>query len=166
METESLLPQKKFINRKSYFLYWFSKFFFVPTLCMFLMYKKKSLQDLKMLMFFIFFFNISDPILIFHRNIIQKPAKVARLILIIHKTCLSDEISEKTTFQMLAALIHKGDLGERWRTLKYESRFTLALNAAKSIDYIEKFSKRKLRRIKFPIKNSVEAYLYLHQEWR
>ncbi len=39
--------------------------------------------------------------------------------------------------------------------------FTLGLNAAKIIDYIEECLKEKLRRIKFPAKNSVEAYLYL-----
>ncbi len=42
---------------------------------------------------------------------------------------------------------------------------TLGLNAAKIIDYIEKCFKRKLRRIKFPTKNSVDADLYLPQEW-
>ncbi len=41
----------------------------------------------------------------------------------------------------------------------------LGLNAAKIIDYIEKCFKRKLRRIKFPAKNSVEADLSLSQEW-
>ncbi len=66
---------------------------------------------------------------------------------------------------MLAALNHKFDLGECWHSLKWESRFTLELNTAKSIDYIEKCFVRKLRRIKFPMKNWVEAYLYLSQEW-
>ncbi len=42
---------------------------------------------------------------------------------------------------------------------------TLGLNATKIIDYIEKCFKRKLRRIKFPAKKSVEADLYLPQEW-
>ncbi len=41
----------------------------------------------------------------------------------------------------------------------------LGLNAAKNTDYMEKCLKQKLHRIKFPTKNSVEAYLYLHQEW-
>ncbi len=41
----------------------------------------------------------------------------------------------------------------------------LALKAAKIIDYIEKCFKQKLRRIKFSAKNSVEADLYLPQEW-
>ncbi len=43
---------------------------------------------------------------------------------------------------------------------------TLGLDAAKIIDYIEKYFKRKLCRIKFPAKNSAEADLYLPQEWR
>ncbi len=38
-------------------------------------------------------------------------------------------------------------------------------NAAKNIDYIEKYFKQKLRKIKFLTKNSVEAYLYLTLEW-
>ncbi len=42
---------------------------------------------------------------------------------------------------------------------------TLGLNAANIIDYIEKCFKRRLRRIKFPAKNSVEADFYIHQEW-
>ncbi len=42
---------------------------------------------------------------------------------------------------------------------------TLGLNAAKIIDYIEKCFKWKLCGIKFPAKNSVEAGLYLPQEW-
>ncbi len=50
-------------------------------------------------------------------------------------------------------------------TLEWESRFTLGLNVAKNIDYIEKRFKRKLRKIKFPTKNLVEAYLYLPLEW-
>ncbi len=50
--------------------------------------------------------------------------------------------------------------GQEW-----ENRSTLALNTAKNIDYIEKCFKRKLSIIKFPAKNSVDAYLYLSQEW-
>ncbi len=42
---------------------------------------------------------------------------------------------------------------------------TLGLNAAKIIDYIEKWFNQKLRKIKFPAKNSVPADLYLPQEW-
>ncbi len=42
---------------------------------------------------------------------------------------------------------------------------TLGLNAAKIIDYIEKCFKRKLHIIRFPAKNSLEADLYLPQEW-
>ncbi len=38
---------------------------------------------------------------------------------------------------------------------------TLVLNAAKIIDYIKKCWKQKLRKIKFPAKNSAEADLYL-----
>ncbi len=49
--------------------------------------------------------------------------------------------------------------GQEW-----ESRFTLALNTAKNIDYIEKCFKQKLNKIKFPAKNSLDAYLYLSQE--
>ncbi len=48
---------------------------------------------------------------------------------------------------------------------KWESRFTVVMNAAKNKDYIKQFFKQKLLRIKFPIKNSMDAYLYLLQEW-
>ncbi len=48
---------------------------------------------------------------------------------------------------------------------KWESRFTLALNAAKNIDYTEKCFKQKLSTIKFAANNSVYTYLYLSQEW-
>ncbi len=41
--------------------------------------------------------------------------------------------------------------------LEWESIFTLELNAAKSTNYIEQCFKQKLRRIKFPTKNSGEA---------
>ncbi len=44
------------------------------------------------------------------------------------------------------------------------SRLTLGLNAAKNIDYIKKCFKQKLFRIKFPKRNSVDAYLYLFQD--
>ncbi len=36
---------------------------------------------------------------------------------------------------------------------------------AKNIDYIEKYFKRKLGRIKFPTKALVETYLYPPQKW-
>ncbi len=36
--------------------------------------------------------------------------------------------------------------------------FTLGLNTAKITDYIEKFLKQKLRKIKFPEKNLLDAY--------
>ncbi len=52
-----------------------------------------------------------------------------------------------------------------YNTLEWESRLILRLNAAKNIDYIEKWFKQKLRKIKFPTKNSVEAYAYLPMEW-
>ncbi len=35
------------------------------------------------------------------------------------------------------------------------------LNTAKNIDYIEKYFKQKLHRIKFSTKNSVDAYLFV-----
>ncbi len=43
---------------------------------------------------------------------------------------------------------------------------SLGLNAAKITDYIKKCFKRKLSRIKFHTRQSVNAYPYLHQEWR
>ncbi len=52
-----------------------------------------------------------------------------------------------------------------YNTLEWESRFTLGPKAAKNIDYIEKWFKWKLRKIKFPSENLVEAYVYLLQEW-
>ncbi len=42
-----------------------------------------------------------------------------------------------------------------------ESRFTLGLNAAKSTNCSEKCFKQKLYKIKFPMKNSVDAYACL-----
>ncbi len=51
-----------------------------------------------------------------------------------------------------------------YNTLEWESRFTLRLNTAENIDYIEKWFKRKLSIIKFPTKNSVETYSNLPQE--
>ncbi len=48
-----------------------------------------------------------------------------------------------------------------YNVLKWESRFTLKLKAAINTDYIKEFFKRKLLRIKFPAKNSVDAYYYL-----
>ncbi len=47
---------------------------------------------------------------------------------------------------------------------EWESRFTLGLNVAKNVGYIEKWLKRNLCKIKFPTKNSVEVNLYLPQE--
>ncbi len=44
-------------------------------------------------------------------------------------------------------------------------KLTLGLNAAKNIDYIEKCFKQKLRRIKFPIRDSEDVCFYLSQEW-
>ncbi len=44
-------------------------------------------------------------------------------------------------------------------------KFTLELNTAKNIDYIEKCFKQKLHGIKFLTKNSVNTYLYLPLEW-
>ncbi len=49
--------------------------------------------------------------------------------------------------------------------LEWESTFTLGLNAAKSTNYIEKWFKLRLFKIKFSTKNSVETYLYLFQSW-
>ncbi len=44
-------------------------------------------------------------------------------------------------------------------------KFTLEPNAVKNIDYIEKYFKQKLYKIKFVAKNSLSAYLYLPPEW-
>ncbi len=46
-----------------------------------------------------------------------------------------------------------------YNALEWESMFTLVPKTEKNIDYIKKFFKRKLRRIKFPMKNSLEPYL-------
>ncbi len=43
--------------------------------------------------------------------------------------------------------------------------FTLELNMAKNIDYIEKCSKQKLHTIKFPTKKLMDAYFYVPLEW-
>ncbi len=55
------------------------------------------------------------------------------------------------------------DLQYRWDCNISVVFSTLGLNAAKIIDYIEKYFKRKLRRIKFPAKNSVKADFYFHK---
>ncbi len=44
-------------------------------------------------------------------------------------------------------------------------KFTLELNAAKNISYIEKCFKQNLHGIKFSTKNSAYAYLYLPLGW-
>ncbi len=44
-------------------------------------------------------------------------------------------------------------------------KFTFGLNAAKTTIYVENCLKHKLRRIKFPEKISLDAYLYQRQEW-
>ncbi len=43
-------------------------------------------------------------------------------------------------------------------------KFTLKLSAAENIDFIEKYFQPKLRKIKFPTKNSMEAYIFLPVE--
>ncbi len=52
----------------------------------------------------------------------------------------------------------------RYNAQEWEYILTLGLNTAKDIDYIEKWFKQKLHRIKFPKENPVEAYLYVPQE--
>ncbi len=51
-----------------------------------------------------------------------------------------------------------------YNVLEWESRFTLGRDATKNTDYIKKFLKQKLFRIKFTTKNSEDAYLYFSQE--
>ncbi len=51
-----------------------------------------------------------------------------------------------------------------YNILKWESRLTFGLNAAKHSDYIKKCFEQKLFRIKVPIKDSLDAYLYLPQK--
>ncbi len=46
-----------------------------------------------------------------------------------------------------------------------DSKFILRLNVAEHTDYIEKYFKLKLHLIKFPTKNTMDAYLYLLLEW-
>ncbi len=53
-------------------------------------------------------------------------------------------------------------LGEKIRIFKI---FWGNLISAKSSYYIEKCSEQKLSKIKFPIKNSLDAYLYLTRKW-
>ncbi len=48
---------------------------------------------------------------------------------------------------------------EIYNVLKWESRFTLVLIAAKNIDYIKKLYDKKLLRITILTKNSLNAYL-------
>ncbi len=43
--------------------------------------------------------------------------------------------------------------------------FFLGLNTVKNTVYIEKCFKQKLHEIKFPQKNTVNAYLYLLKKW-
>ncbi len=49
--------------------------------------------------------------------------------------------------------------------LKRDTRFNLGLKTVKNADYIEKYFKEKLFGIKFPTKNSVDAYIYVTREW-
>ncbi len=49
--------------------------------------------------------------------------------------------------------------------LEWESRFTLGPRVATDTDYIKKCFQQKFFGIKFPRKNSVDAYLYLPQKW-
>ncbi len=44
-----------------------------------------------------------------------------------------------------------------YNEMKWESRFTLGLNAAKNTDYIKKHFKEKLLKMKFPTKNHEDA---------
>ncbi len=43
---------------------------------------------------------------------------------------------------------------------EWKSRFTFGLNAARNTDYIEKYAKQKLCKIKFPAKNSLGVCFY------
>ncbi len=52
-----------------------------------------------------------------------------------------------------------------YNVLEWESRFTFGMDAAENTNYIKKFFKLKLFKIKFSIKNSLNACLYLTQEW-
>ncbi len=74
---------------------------------------------------------------------------------------LSKSVSLSTTGVELGGIKDMSCL-KYYNTLR---QFTLGLNAAKNIDYIEKWFKRKLCKIKFLTKYSVEAYLYLPPEW-
>ncbi len=49
--------------------------------------------------------------------------------------------------------------------LEWESMFNLWQNTAKSFNYIKKHFKQKLSKIKFSTKNSMDANIYLPQEW-
>ncbi len=53
-------------------------------------------------------------------------------------------------------------IGTTYNALEWGSIFTLGLNVAKRTNYIEESFKQKLCVVKFPTKNSVEAYLYLN----
>ncbi len=49
--------------------------------------------------------------------------------------------------------------------LKWESRFTLKLDAAKNMHYVKNFLKSQMFKIKFQTKKSVDTYVYRPQEW-
>ncbi len=52
-----------------------------------------------------------------------------------------------------------------YNVLKQKSRFALGLDAAKNTHYIKKCFTKKLLSTKFRTKKSVDAYVYLCQEW-
>ncbi len=54
---------------------------------------------------------------------------------------------------------------EYYNAQEWRSTFTLGRNTAKNINYIEKYLKQKLCRIKFSTKDFLDTYLYLPLEW-
>ncbi len=54
---------------------------------------------------------------------------------------------------------------KHYTILEWESRFILGLKAVKCTDYIKKYFKQQLSKIRFLTKNSSDAYLHYLQKW-
>ncbi len=72
----------------------------------------------------------------FKKLIAQKKNEVSKKLMQLSYT--HSHMQQNLEYEMLAAVYHKGDHGEYCLILKWESRFTLGLNAAKITNYIKK----------------------------
>ncbi len=89
-----------------------------------------------------------------------------------HKSCVELNFVQKTQRSLSLCLTEvQFGASKNFEFLTYynalggENTYISGLNAAKNIEHIEKCIKRKLHRIKFRTRNSMDVYLYLYQEW-